>query len=98
MPKCPVSYASETAVPILGKERMVCKKRFKSRTKKCNLAELSLSNMSSCTHCTLILGLIKRFVKDLNKTQDCFRYLNEVFQHLLEDKIKRVFIGPDNRR
>jgi hypothetical protein len=42
------------------------------------------------------LGLMKQFVKALDKTGDCFRYVNEVFPHLSEGKIKEgVFVGPN---
>ena len=42
---------------------------------------------------------MEQFVKGLDKTGDCFRYLSEVFPHLSKDKIKEDLFGdPDMRR
>lgn len=41
------------------------------------------------------LDLIKQSVKALDKNNDFFWYLSPVFPHLLEGKIKGVFVSPD---
>lgn len=42
---------------------------------------------------------MKQFVKALDKTGDCFRYLNKDFANLPEGKMKEdMFVGPDIRR
>lgn len=45
------------------------------------------------------LGLIKQFVKSLQKDGDCFRYICSKFPKLSEAKLKEgVFTGPDIRK
>ena len=45
------------------------------------------------------LGLIKQFVKALNKDGDCFKYLRSRFQGLSDEKVKSgIFTGPDIRK
>lgn len=45
------------------------------------------------------LGLIKQFVKSLQKDGDCFRYICSTFPKLSEAKLKEgVFTGPDIRK
>jgi len=41
------------------------------------------------------LGLMKQFVKALDRGGDCFKYLGETFSGLSEEKLKGVFVGPD---
>ena len=44
------------------------------------------------------LGLIKQFVKALNKDGDCFKYLRSRFLGLSDEKVKSgIFTGPDIR-
>ncbi|RLU16501.1 hypothetical protein DMN91_010569 [Ooceraea biroi] len=44
------------------------------------------------------LGLMKQFVKALNKQGKCFQYLQSKFRHLSDAKIHEgVFVGPDIR-
>lgn len=40
------------------------------------------------------LGLIKQFVKSLNKEGDCFRYLGSKLLSISDEKLKAVFDGP----
>ena len=45
------------------------------------------------------LGLMKQFVKALDKEQDCFRYLQEKFPTINDAKLKEgIFNGPQIRR
>ena len=45
------------------------------------------------------LGLIKRFVKALNKEGVCFKYIQEKFPYMSAEKIKEsVFVGPQIRK
>ena len=45
------------------------------------------------------LGLIKQFVKALNKDDDCFKYLRSRFHGLSDEKVKSgIFNGPDVRK
>ena len=45
------------------------------------------------------LGLIKQFVKALNKDGDCFKYLRTRFHRLSDEKVKSgIFNGPDIRK
>ena len=45
------------------------------------------------------LGLIKQFVKALNKDGDCFKYLRSRFHGLSDEKVKSgIFNGPDFRK
>lgn len=45
------------------------------------------------------LGLMKQFVKALNKEGDCFKYICEKFPILSEEKLKEgIFKGPDIRK
>jgi len=45
------------------------------------------------------LGLMKQFVKALDKTSECFKYLQTVFPRLSEAKIKEgIFDGPQIRK
>ena len=45
------------------------------------------------------LGLMKQFVKALNREGDCFKYLGEKCSGLPEAKLKEgVFVGPDSCR
>ena len=45
------------------------------------------------------LGLMKQFVKALDKEQDCFRYLQEKFSTISDAKLKEgIFDGPQIRR
>ena len=45
------------------------------------------------------LGLIKQFVKALNKDGDCFKYLRLRFLGLSDEKVKSgIFTGPDIRK
>ena len=47
----------------------------------------------------LKLGLIKQFVKALNKDGDCFKYLRLRFLGLSDEKVNSdVFTGPDIRK
>ena len=50
------------------------------------------------SHLHVKLGLMKNFVKALNKTKAGFQYLYEKISRLSEAKIKeRVFVGPQTR-
>ena len=45
------------------------------------------------------LGLMKQFVKALNKDGKCFKYICEKFVHLSDEKLKeRIFVGPQIRQ
>ena len=45
------------------------------------------------------LGLIKQFVRALNKDGDCFKYLRSRFKGLSDEKVKSgIFTGPDIRK
>ncbi|KYN29160.1 hypothetical protein ALC57_01407 [Trachymyrmex cornetzi] len=45
------------------------------------------------------LGLMKQFVKALDRESNCFRYLQQQFPSLSEAKIKEgIFVGPDIRK
>ena len=45
------------------------------------------------------LGLIKQFVKALNKNGNCFKYLRSVFEGLSDAKVEGgIFDGPDIRK
>ena len=45
------------------------------------------------------LGLMKRFVKALNKENACFKYIREKFPNLNAEKVKEgVFVGPQIRK
>jgi len=45
------------------------------------------------------LGLMKQFVKALNKDGKCFKYIQSEFQQLTDAKIKEgIFVGPDIRK
>ena len=45
------------------------------------------------------LGLMKQFVKALDKEQDCFRYLQEKFPTISDAKLNEgIFDGPQIRR
>jgi hypothetical protein len=45
------------------------------------------------------LGLMKQFVKALQRGGNCFRYLCSKFSGLSEAKLKeRIFVGPDIRK
>lgn len=45
------------------------------------------------------LGLMKQFVKALNKDGDCFRYISRKFQNLSWEKLKAgIFDGPQIKR
>jgi len=45
------------------------------------------------------LGLMKNFVKTMDRTGSAFKYLAEKFPRLSEAKIKEgVFVGPQNRK
>jgi len=47
----------------------------------------------------IILGLMKNFVKAMDRTGSAFKYLTEKFPRLSEAKIKQeVFMGPQSRR
>ncbi|GFW51248.1 uncharacterized protein TNCV_3595301 [Trichonephila clavipes] len=45
------------------------------------------------------LGLMKQFVKALDKEGKCFKYLCEQFPGLSDAKLKEgIFVGPDIRK
>ncbi|GFX31975.1 uncharacterized protein TNCV_3408891 [Trichonephila clavipes] len=45
------------------------------------------------------LGLMKQFVKALDKEGECFKYLCEQFHGLPDAKLKEgIFVGPDIRK
>jgi hypothetical protein len=45
------------------------------------------------------LGLMKQFVKALQRDEDCFKYLCSKFPCLSEEKLKEgIFVGPDIRK
>ncbi|GFY26702.1 uncharacterized protein TNCV_2880301 [Trichonephila clavipes] len=45
------------------------------------------------------LGLMKQFVKALDKEGECFKYLCEQFPGLSDDNLKEgIFVGPDIRK
>ncbi|ESO12521.1 hypothetical protein HELRODRAFT_159075 [Helobdella robusta] len=44
------------------------------------------------------LGLIKNFVKALDKTSDAFTYLRSMFPRISDAKIKGIFVGPQIRK
>ncbi|GFW45593.1 uncharacterized protein TNCV_3245311 [Trichonephila clavipes] len=45
------------------------------------------------------LGLMKQFVKALDKEGECFKYLCELFPGLSDAKLKEdIFVGPDIRK
>ena len=45
------------------------------------------------------LGLMKNFVKALDKNSDAFRYLQKIFPNITEGKLKEgIFIGPQIRK
>lgn len=45
------------------------------------------------------LGLVKNFVKALNRDSDAFKYLHTIFPHFSNAKIKEgIFLGPQMRK
>ena len=45
------------------------------------------------------LGLIKQFVKALNKEDACFKYIREKFSYMNAEKVKEsMFVGPQVRK
>ena len=97
MPYFLCEWDSRIQTLALDKERTACKKIFKSEIKICGSAELD-SKEILLPPLYIKLGLIKQLVKDLDKTGDCFQYLNEIFSHLLEGKIQEsVLDGPEIR-